>query len=78
MELFVNKNQLAQEMWVAEAVSTVQFKIGTQAVVDKAAFEGNEEPEGIDCFASAFGMDAIPGEIAGRDDMEPMGRFHDP
>lgn len=66
------KDELTQEVGVAEAVKAVQLKTGAEAVVDEAAREPGENREMPDGIHAAPAAEAIPREEPGAGDMEPM------
>jgi hypothetical protein len=54
------EDEIPQGMSIIERMSTVVFPIGRPAVMDRDAFEGEEDPEILLGFLAALGVTAIP------------------
>lgn len=73
MKNLVEENQFAQEMGIAQGMETgFQGEVGRIAIMHECSGELLEDAEVPDGFCAAFGMNAVPGEQAGREVMEPM------
>lgn len=73
MKSFVEENQFAQEMGIAESMEACfQREVGRVAIMHEGSGELPEDAEVVEGFCAAFGMNAVPGEQAGREVVEPM------
>jgi len=68
---FFQEDQLAQEMDIAERMSTPIALVGGPAIMDARALIAWQDPVGIQGLGSACGVDLVMGEPAGRGHMHP-------
>ena len=69
--LFVEEDEFAQQVGVAEAMGAVVFEVGFPKVVDGTALEGGQD-SGVHGFGAAFLVGVIPSEDFGADGVEPV------
>jgi len=70
--LFVEEDEFAQQLGVAEAMGAVVFEVGFPLVVDGAALEGGQDSGVVHGLGTAFLVGVIPGEDFGADGVEPV------
>lgn len=70
--LFVEEDEFAQQVGVAEAMGAVVFEVGFPKVVDGAALESGQDAGVVHGLGAAFLMGVITSEDFGADGVEPV------